>query len=52
MVRHIVALIHNTVGGAELYWIGLNDRDLDKGWQWTDGSAVGFFFWNQGKRKI
>ena len=42
-------MIYSTIGGAEIYWIGLNDKDLDAGWQWTDGGPAAFFFWNAGK---
>ena len=41
-------LITNIVGGPTSYWIGLNDIDTSQGWQWTDGSVLVFFNWDQG----
>ncbi|XP_053409086.1 macrophage mannose receptor 1-like [Mercenaria mercenaria] len=31
------------------FWIGFNDRDTEKGFQWSDGSAVDYTNWNPGE---
>ncbi|XP_060558401.1 macrophage mannose receptor 1-like [Ruditapes philippinarum] len=31
------------------FWIGLNDRETEKGHQWSDGSAVDYTNWNPGE---
>ena len=48
----IAAKLASNVGGAINYWIGLNDRDQSKGWQWSDGEAVPYFNWNDGKQGL
>ncbi|XP_059149107.1 macrophage mannose receptor 1-like [Physella acuta] len=35
-------LLKNTAG---TYWIGLNDRDTEAGYKWTDGSGVTYTNW-------
>merc|ERR1719464_2001308 len=31
-------------------WIGLNDRDVEGIWKWSDGTAVDIEFWSDEKR--
>jgi hypothetical protein len=40
-------MVMNAVGSLN-YWIGANDRDQTRGWQWTDGSAFYYWNWNDG----
>ncbi|CAL1543038.1 unnamed protein product [Lymnaea stagnalis] len=32
-----------------VYWIGLNDRDVESGFMWADGSGLTYTHWNQGE---
>ena len=32
------------IGGSNRTWIGLNDRDIEGEFQWTDGTKVGITF--------
>ncbi|XP_071940909.1 macrophage mannose receptor 1-like [Antedon mediterranea] len=31
------------------YWIGLNDRTIEGGYEWSDGTAVGYTNWGDGE---
>ncbi|XP_070535731.1 macrophage mannose receptor 1-like [Ptychodera flava] len=33
----------------EEFWIGLNDRDAENGFVWTDGTPVNFVMWDEGE---
>ncbi|CAH1796015.1 unnamed protein product [Owenia fusiformis] len=35
--------------GGLAFWIGANDRDLEGGWQWSDGSPFRYWNWNNGE---
>jgi len=39
----------NTATSHMIYWIGANDRDQNKGWQWSDGSPFFYLHWNTGQ---
>lgn len=36
-------------GSSSNIWIGLNKIDQEQGYKWSDGSAAGFFSWEQGQ---
>ncbi|XP_061179353.1 macrophage mannose receptor 1-like [Saccostrea echinata] len=38
-----------TQSGSVNSWIGLNDRDIESGHKWTDGSATDYTQWNRGE---
>uniref|UniRef100_G1NF25 Uncharacterized protein n=1 Tax=Meleagris gallopavo TaxID=9103 RepID=G1NF25_MELGA len=33
---------------AEIFWIGLNQLDVSRGWQWSDHKPLNFVNWHQG----
>uniref|UniRef100_A0A8C3W5V9 C-type lectin domain-containing protein n=1 Tax=Catagonus wagneri TaxID=51154 RepID=A0A8C3W5V9_9CETA len=33
-------------GSPRVYWLGLNDRNLEGDWRWLDGSPVTLSFWD------
>ncbi|XP_052500224.1 C-type lectin domain family 17, member A [Budorcas taxicolor] len=33
-------------GSPRVYWLGLNDRDVEGDWRWLDGSPVTLSFWD------
>jgi len=47
-MNYINALVAQNVGWMN-FWIGGNDIDQTKGWQWTDGSPFYFWNWNDGE---
>ncbi|XP_066304553.1 uncharacterized protein [Branchiostoma lanceolatum] len=45
-----MALLTNQVNSAWMaFWIGLNDKDDEGGFKWSDGRAVGYTEWNDGE---
>ena len=33
-------------------WIGMNNLNTREGYEWVDGSGVGYFNWNQGSPHV
>lgn len=33
---------------AEIFWIGLNQLDVSRGWQWSDHKPLNFVNWHPG----
>ncbi|KAL4229236.1 hypothetical protein ACF0H5_012275 [Mactra antiquata] len=42
----ITGNLHHVKDSWDGYWIGLNDRQIDNRFQWTDGSTVTYTQWN------
>ncbi|XP_045209803.2 macrophage mannose receptor 1-like isoform X2 [Mercenaria mercenaria] len=41
---------YRTIGyTSKTYWIGLNDFDIEKGYKWSDGTAVNYTHWGVGE---
>ena len=43
------SFVKSMLDGRYEYWIGLNDRDEEGNFIWTDGSAVAFTDWGPGE---
>ncbi|XP_048579859.1 uncharacterized protein LOC5521691 isoform X2 [Nematostella vectensis] len=42
-------LIYQSKSSSRSIWIGLNDRNIEGGWQWSDGSPLAYVAWNGGE---
>ncbi|ELU09708.1 hypothetical protein CAPTEDRAFT_105205, partial [Capitella teleta] len=45
--RFITELMLSSV--RDTHWIGGNEIDRLSGWEWSDGSPFGYFFWKEGE---
>ncbi|XP_070702759.1 lactose-binding lectin l-2-like [Pempheris klunzingeri] len=47
--KFVKSLIKNFDPAEGWTWIGLSDTQKERGWMWSDGSAVKFVFWSAGQ---